>query len=72
MTTVTVQEADQMVTIQLRFSTPPGQAQPITITYITTDGTATGIATLHTYKMGYIKVTAKVVQLSCLRISHYS
>ena len=42
MTTLTVQEPSQMVVIEMMTSYVPGQPVPITITYITTDGAATG------------------------------
>ena len=42
MTALTVQEASQMVVIEMMTSDVPGQPVPITITYITTNGTAIG------------------------------
>ena len=42
MTALTVQEPSQMVVIQMITSNVPANPAPITITYITTNGTATG------------------------------
>ena len=60
LTAVTVQEPDLMAMIELSFNLP---FVPITITYVTTDGTATGIDCILII-MGYDKVTARVTQIS--------
>ena len=64
LTAVTVREPDLMAMIELNSNLDfEGDDVPITITYVTTDGTATGIDCILII-MGYDKVTARVTQIS--------